>query len=158
MADEIVHRVTVSLKRQFEFAAEFENLPEVKPIHLDEPPPLGTGHGPTAVALLGAAVGNCLAASLKLCLQKARAQTSGLVAQVTAHVKRNEAGRYRVAEIEVELSPEISGEDLGRLTRCEWLFEDFCIVTESVRHGIPVSVRVHAKAEHGWESHAGVEP
>ena len=33
-------------------------------------------------------------------------------------------------------------EDTPRLGRCENLFEDFCIVTQSVRRGIPVNVTV----------------
>jgi hypothetical protein len=32
--------------------------------------------------------------------------------------------------------------ELGGLARCERLFEDYCIVTESVRHGIDVNVSV----------------
>jgi len=36
----------------------------------------------------------------------------------------------------------VGEEDVARLERCASLFEDFCVVTESVRKGIPVNVSV----------------
>jgi hypothetical protein len=36
---------------------------------------------------------------------------------------------------------------MNRLTRCEGLFEDFCIVTESLRRGIPVAVTVKTRQD-----------
>jgi organic hydroperoxide reductase OsmC/OhrA len=61
---------------------------------------------------------------------------------VTTHVARNEAGKFRINAIDVELLPEVVQTDGAKLHRCEGLFEDFCIVTESVRRGIPVNVTV----------------
>lgn len=121
--------------------AEFNDLPGAPSVIFDEPPPLGGGRAPNAAAMLGAAVGNCLAASLAFCLQKARVEVRGLTAHVTTHVVRNDQGRFRIGGIDVELAPEIGtmGQGTGR---CEALFEDFCTVTASVRKGIPVNVRV----------------
>jgi pyruvate kinase len=42
--------------------------------------------------------------------------------------------------IDVELAPFVGGGAGGRLDRCGDLFEDFCTVTASVQHGIPVHV------------------
>ena len=92
--------------------------------------------------MLGAAVGDCLATSLAFCLKKSRIDLNGLAAQVTTHVTRNEQGRFRISGIDVELAPEVADADRSKLDRCEQLFEDFCIVTESVRQGIPVTVSV----------------
>jgi len=142
MAEEIVHRVTVSLAENYEFTASFAQFPDGRPILLDELPPLGEGHGPNATALLAAAIGNCLAASLAFCLRKSRVELRDLKAEVTARVTRNQAGRMRVAGIEVELTPGLDPGQLERLDRCSKLFEDFCVVTASVRQGIPVSVKV----------------
>jgi hypothetical protein len=59
---------------------------------------------------------------------------------VTTHVTRNEKGRFRVSGIDVELTPAFASTEPVRLERCEGLFEDFCTVTASVKHGIPVHV------------------
>jgi hypothetical protein len=70
----------------------------------------------------------------------------GLTANVTTHVAKNEKGRFRISGIDVELLPDMGEADSSRIARCEGLFEDFCIVTESVRQGIPVNVRIDRPA------------
>ena len=92
--------------------------------------------------MLAAAIGDCLAASFAFCLRKVRLEPLDVNAEVVAHVARNEQGRFRIKGIDVELAPEVLEQDRPRLQRCEQLFEDFCIVTESVRRGIPVNVKV----------------
>jgi uncharacterized OsmC-like protein len=149
------HHVTVRLLRDYEFVAEFNDVAGKPVICFDEPPPLGGGSGPNAAAVLRAAVGNCLAASLAFCLRKVRMEVGELTAHVTTHVTRNEEGRFRISSIDVELAPEVHGggiafnlddpnttraADRGRFERCEDLFEDFCTVTASVRYGIPINV------------------
>ena len=101
--------------------------------------------------MLAAAIGNCLAASFAFCLRKARVEPVDLTAAVVARVARNEQGRFRISGIKVELAPEVLESDRPRLERCERLFEDFCIVTESVRRGIPVDVKIVQPAVHGKE-------
>src|SRR6266852_403397 len=140
MSDERTHHVTVKLARGFQFVAEFDGALNGAPITFDEPEPFVTGHGQTAVAVLGAAVGNCLAASLAFCLRRSHFDIADLTADVTTHVTRNEKGRFRVTGIDVELAPVLSGSGALRLDHCEDLFEDFCTVTASVKHGIPVHV------------------
>jgi uncharacterized OsmC-like protein len=146
MAVDTDHHVTVRLARDHEFVAEFPDLPTAPAVLFDEPPPLGGSRGPSAADMLGAAVGNCLAASLKFCLEKVRIDVDNLTANVTTHVIRNERGRFRVGSIDVELTPEVADADPTRFARCEALFEDFCIVTASVRSGITVNVHVNEPA------------
>jgi uncharacterized OsmC-like protein len=141
-ATDRAHHVTVRHAREFEFVAEFNDLPDAQPLHFDEPQPLGHDRAPNAAAVLGAAVGDCLATSLAFCLQKSRIGLHGLTAHVTTHVTRNEQGRFRISGIDVDLAPDVAVADSAKLARCEQLFEDFCIVTESVRQGIPVTVSV----------------
>jgi uncharacterized OsmC-like protein len=140
MPEEKVHHVTVRLARGYEFVAEFNDLPDAPSILFDEPEPLGANRAPSAAAVLGAAIGNCLAASLTFCLRRARMDVQNMTAHVTTHVVKNDKGRYRVREIDVELTPELGSGTASQLDRCEGLFEDFCIVTASVQHGIPVNV------------------
>jgi uncharacterized OsmC-like protein len=139
---EKTHHVTVRLARRYQFTAEFDDGRGSPSILFDEPEPLGDGRAPNAAAVLGAAVGNCLAASLAFCLRKVRLEPDGLTAHVTTHVIRNDQGRFRISGIDVELVPELPSETDGRLARCEELFEDFCTVTASIRQGIPVHVSV----------------
>ena len=140
MADERTHHVSVRLRRGFEFEADFRDLPEAASLQFDEPAPLGRGRAPNAAAVLGAAVGNCLAASFAFCLRKARIEPSELSANVTTHIIRNEQGRHRIGSIDVEIVPQFAETTATRTERCEALFEDFCTVTASVRRGIPVHV------------------
>jgi uncharacterized OsmC-like protein len=139
MSDDRSHHVTLRLARDYEFVAEFNDVPGAPSIRFDEPAPLGGARAPNAAAVLGAAVGNCLAASLTFCLRRARMDLQGMTANVTTHVVRNDRGRFRIDGIDVELEPAV-GADGARLERCSELFEDFCTVTASVQRGIPVRV------------------
>jgi uncharacterized OsmC-like protein len=143
------YNVDLRFVRGYEFVATFPDKDGLPPIVFDEPAPLGEGSGPNAAAVLAAAIGNCLAASLAFCLRKARVEPVDLKAAVVARVARNEHGRFRISGVDVELVPEVLEADRARLERCERLFEDFCIVTESVRRGIQVNVKVVEPAVHG---------
>jgi len=132
----------VQLVDGYRFTATFPDVPGADPITLDEAAPLGTGAGPTPAGLLAAAVGACLPASLTLCLNKAHLDPDAVNAGVTARMGRNDAGRLRIEGIDVELTPCFAGAGEGRFDRCKALYEEFCIVTESVRRGIPVNVHV----------------
>jgi len=145
MSEERTHHITIRLSRGYEFVAEFDDVPGAAPILFDEPPPLGGNHGPNAAAVLGAAVGNCLSASLAFCLRRARIDLQGLTAEVTTHIVRNERGRFRIGSIDVELEPRLGAG--VEIERCQGLFEDFCTVTASVKHGIPVHVSLKRPAE-----------
>lgn len=131
---------TLKLARQdgYRFSVDFD-LSGVPDLLLDEPAPLGAGSGPNASRLLAAAVANCLSASLLFCLNKFKQDPHEVVAHVTGHMVRNEKGRLRVGGFDVEIR---LGETVEPLAHCAEQFEDFCVVTDSVRHGIPVNVRV----------------
>lgn len=136
------------LREGYEMTADFgmEGVPEFL---MDEPAPLGAGHGPNAARVLAAAVGNCLSASLLFCLQKAHIEVPDLETEVDARLVRNEKGRWRIASLGVRIKPHLGAGDDARLARCLDLFEDFCIVTESVRRGIDVDVAVEAQTPAG---------
>jgi organic hydroperoxide reductase OsmC/OhrA len=133
---------TVSLKLLdgYAFRVDFDDSPV--PLQTDEPRPLGRASGPSPSRLLAVAVTNCLASSLLHCLRKSRVDVGGMTANVVASLGRNERGRLRVDHLDVSLDPRIATEQLDRLSRCTDLFEDYCVVTESVRNGIEVRVKV----------------
>lgn len=127
--------------KDYRFEIDFgsENIAR---LHSDENPPLGKGEGPTPAMLVGAAVANCLAASLQFCMSKRRASLDSLEAESEVELYRNEANRWRIKEIRVQLSAVASDANLEALKKCQEVFEDFCIVTESIRQGIPVTLKV----------------
>ena len=55
---------------------------------------------------------------------------------------RNDKGRIRIGRIEVTIRMAEDAATFQHMDRCLAQFEDFCVVTESVRQGIPVQVRV----------------
>lgn len=138
--DEKKFTITMEHKKDFEFLVTFDE--GMGQILLDEPSPLGKNAGPNAARVLSAAIGNCLSASLLFCLQKARVETSGLKSAVTTTIVRNEKGRFRVGGAEVLINVNIGTEAPNRVAQCINLFEDFCIVTQSVRKGVKVDVVV----------------
>ncbi len=132
-------RVTLTRQDGYRFTADW-GMPEAPPGVLDEAPPVGQGAGPNPSRLIASAVAHCLSSSLLFCLEKSRAPARSVTAVATAEIARNERGRWRLARIRVELSPDIPEESRAAFARCQGLFEEFCIVTESVRHGVPVDV------------------
>ena len=76
-------------------------------------------------------------------LQKAKVATSGVSADVDVEIVRSETRRLRVGKVNVTLHTKLAA-DHPAVTSCLGTFEDFCIVTQSVRHGIEVDVRVQS--------------
>lgn len=128
-------------ERDFEFRVRFD-APGVETLLLDEPPPLGGGRGPNAARLIGAAVANCLTSSLLFCMRKFKQTPGPLKATVRGELVRNDKGRMRIGRFDVTIQLADAAVDIGHFDRCLAQFEDFCVVTESVRHGIPVGVHV----------------
>jgi uncharacterized OsmC-like protein len=137
------NEVTVSIELQdgYRFGVDFQ-MDGVQRLVMDEPAPLGTGDGPNASRVLAAAIANCLSASALFCLRKAHVDVRGMRTWATASMTRDEHGRMRVGAVDVQIQPEIAPADAGRIGRCLELFEDYCVVTQSVRAGLPVTVEV----------------
>ena len=133
--------VDLVLEEGYRFRVDFgeERIPDLL---VDETPPLGAGEGPNPVRLLAAAVGDCMSASLKFCLARSRIELRGLHTRVEGTLVRNDAGRLRVGELRVRLEPVVDPEHRERMGRCLEIFEDFCIVGQSVRQGVQLAVEV----------------
>jgi uncharacterized OsmC-like protein len=134
---------SVSMTREKDFVFKVDFGLENFDFTMDEPTPVGGDTGPNASKVLAAAMGNCLTASLMFCLNKARAEVGGIETNVQGKMRRNEKGRWRITEINVEISPEINLDEFSsQYDRCYKLFEDFCIVSKSIEEGIPINVEV----------------
>ena len=65
--------------------------------------------------------------------------------KVHATLARNETGKWRVQSLRVNIKADpINEADRERMRRCVEIFEDFCVVTQSVRKGIDVQVAVQS--------------
>ena len=111
-------------------------------LHTDEPAPLGGDSGPNPSRLLLAAVANCLSASLLFALRKFHNAPGRLVTHATATMGRNAERRLRVERIEATVTLPDEPASYQQLDRILAQFEQFCVVTESVRHGVDIEVSV----------------
>lgn len=136
-------RFTIELTQQtdYRFEVRFDD-PSIPPLLTDEPSPLGGGRGPNPARLLGAAVANCLAASLLFAMRKFGNRPDPVRASATVSLVRNAASRLRIGRIGVDLHLGVRAAELKSVERVLSQFEEFCIVTQSVRAGIAVDVRV----------------
>ena len=136
-------RFTIRLQQQegFQIRASFD-WKRVPDLLMDEPPPLGEQQGPNASRMLAAAAADCLAASLLYCVFKEEPPENCLRAEATCVMVRNERKRLRIGAIEVKLIVTEAVTVSPRFARCKELFEDFCVVSASIRQGIPMRVSV----------------
>ncbi|MCC6202611.1 MAG: OsmC family protein [Gammaproteobacteria bacterium] len=114
----------------------------LEPLLTDEPPPLGAGAGPNPSELLLAGIANCLSASLLFALRKFKNQPGPLRTEISATPERNAEGRLRIPKARVTLQLADGQEAYQHLDRILAQFENFCVVTQSVRDGIDVEVTV----------------
>lgn len=138
---ETTFRVELRQQEDYRFTVRFDQA-GVPALTTDEPPPLGRDAGPNPPRLLGVAVANCLAASLLFALRKYGNEPGPLRAVASVSVKRNDQGRLRIPGIDVRLHLGVPWAALKHANRAIAQFEDFCVVTQSVRGGIPISVQV----------------
>lgn len=134
-------RVELVQQSDYRFEARFDD-PMIPVLLTDEVPPLGSNAGPSPVRLLAVAVANCLAASLLFSARKFKNDPGSLRAVATAQMVRNPQHRLRVGRIGVDLHLGVNASAIPMLNRILSQFEDFCVVTQSVRQAFPVAVRV----------------
>jgi uncharacterized OsmC-like protein len=135
--EEETFKVSMEMEGGYRFRIDMNSAQE---IFMDEPKPLGSGDYPNAGKFLAAAVGNCLCESLSFCVRRTHTEMLSIRAEVFSKMERNERGRLRITHIKVNIHPELS--DPSKLKLCQEIFEDFCIVSQSVKAGIPVDVDI----------------
>jgi uncharacterized OsmC-like protein len=136
---------SLTLRDGYAFTVDFGDA-GIPPMTIDETPPLGRNEGPNPSRVLASAIAGCLGASLLFCLRKARIDVGGLRADVHVTNGRSAAGRLRVKQVAVRLAPEVPAGQVERMARCLEIFEEFCVVTQSVRDGIDIKVSVETTA------------
>ena len=83
-----------------------------------------------------------MSSSLIYCLKKARITIKKLETTVTTNLFRNENGKLRIRSIDIQINLKVNEEDKTRVPRCLQIFEDYCTVTQSIRKGIEVNVKI----------------
>ena len=87
--------VEMTRESDFRFSIDF-GVDGMDPFYMDEPEPVGKNTGPNAGKMVGAALANCLAASLMFCLQKSRVEVQGMKSTARVVLVRNDKGRWRI--------------------------------------------------------------
>jgi len=106
--------------------------------------------GPNPSRMLALGVLGCLSASFIFCLQKRDFKVDDFRGEAEVTIARNEKGFLRIKQIDVNIKPKIEDPDaLKRAKQClkgvndgVSFFEQYCIVTQSVRSGIKVNVNI----------------
>jgi uncharacterized OsmC-like protein len=137
------YEFTIDMEQMEDYAFRVRfDKEQFPPLDMDEPVPLGKDSGPNASRVLAAAIGNCLSASLLFCARKGRVKIGPIRTKITVRTARNERKRLRIVGVHVEIDPQVAEPDRQQALRCLDLFEDYCVVTQSIRQGIPVEVSV----------------
>lgn len=98
---------------------------------------------PNASRILTAAITNCLCASFTFCASKSKTPVKELEAEAQCITDRNAERYWRIQKIEVKIIPTFEEEaPEKRKERCIELFQNYCIVSESVKQGIDIKVNV----------------
>ena len=142
MSETNTFSLSLELLENFEFKVDFD---EYGYIITDEPPPLGKGEGPNPARLVGAAVANCLCASLLFALKKKKQWLPYLRADVKGEIAKVD-GFWRIVQINVDIQADTAEVDTELLNTAVQQFENFCIVTQSIRRGIPIHVELKSKS------------
>ena len=141
MSETQAFTLTLTQESDYVFRIEFDDT-AIPALHTDESAPLGNDSGPNPSRMLVAAVANCLSASLLFSLRKYKNTPGTIVTRARATLDRNEQKRLRVTHIDVVIELPDAAADYAQIERLLQQFENFCVVTESVRHGVAVDVSV----------------
>lgn len=145
--DKMEYKIQARRESDYQFTIDFglENVPSLL---VDEDPPLGNADGPDPSRLLAAAVSHCMASSFLFCMGKSKATVGKVEIQTNIKFGRNENGRLRIMGIELSIDAEISEDERSKLERCRGIFENFCTVSQSIRGGIPIDVKIAEKTNY----------
>ncbi len=142
-SDEDKNEFTIDIERleDYKFRVEFDKDSMGELLTDESEEAGGDEEGPNPTRLLAASTLNCLMASLTFCLDKKRVDLKSLKGSVTGIIERVE-GRLRITKLEASIRPEVNIGDKEKLEKCLDIFEDYCVVTQSIRNGIDVEVEV----------------
>ncbi|MFX1532097.1 MAG: OsmC family protein [Promethearchaeota archaeon] len=144
MSNELKSKVGLHQEEEMIFKCDLGNL-RMDNLYIDESNKKKNEKiGPSPTKLLGLSVLGCLAASFSFCLQKKDFSLSELEGKAEVTIARNEKAFWRVKKIDIELNPKINTPDMRkRADQCRKFFEQYCIISESLRTGFEVNVKLN---------------
>jgi len=144
MSEEMKTKVGLSLEQEMIFSCDLGDM-KVKDCYVDDTNKDEVDMlGPNPTRMLGLALLGCLSASFIFCLKKRNLTLDDLKAEAELTIARNKKGFWRVKKIDVDIDIKISDPDTRkRADQCRKMFEEYCIVTQAVREGIDVEVKVN---------------
>lgn len=134
--------VTLKLEQEEAYRFRIEFSSETSAILTDEPAPLGAAAGPSPVELLVSAVASCLTDSLIFALNKFKQPSEGIRTEASGELGRNADNRLRVTRVNVTIHLGHAQAQIERLERILGQFDQFCTVSQSVAHCLPVHLTV----------------
>ena len=143
MSNEKKINVGLALQEEMIFKCDLGST-KMNDLYIDERHVKGVDKiGPDPARLLGLAVLGCLEASFEFCMQKKNFKLNELRGKAEVLMKKNEKGFWRVKKINIEINPTIENPEMRkRADQCKKMFEQYCIVTQSVREGIEINVNL----------------
>lgn len=144
MSEELNTKVGISLEEDMIFKCDLGNL-KVKDCYIDETNKEEVDMlGPNPSRLLGLAILGCLSASFIFCFKKRNFKLDDLKAEAEVKIARNEKGFLRIKKIDVRINALINDPEVyKRAEQCRKMYENYCLVTQSVREGIEVNVNLN---------------
>ncbi|MFX1419013.1 MAG: OsmC family protein [Promethearchaeota archaeon] len=143
MINEYSSEVGIKLEEEMIFKCDLGQI-QMNDLFIDEQHKKSADKiGPNPAKLLALSVLGCLAASFTFCLQKKNFSLSNLDGKAIIISKRNEKGYWRLKKIDIILNPKIDNHELRkRVDQCINFFEQYCIISESIRNGIDIDVKI----------------
>ena len=145
MSEEIKKvNVNITLEKEMIFKCELGDI-KVEECYIDETNKDEVNMlGPNPSRLVGLAVLGCLSSSFIFCLKKRDFTLDNLKAEAEVIIGRNEKGFWRVKKINVNIDVKIDDpETRKRADQCRKMFEQYCLVTQAIREGIDVELKMN---------------
>jgi uncharacterized OsmC-like protein len=143
MSIELNSEVGLKQKEEMIFKCDLGNL-NMQDLYIDEKHKKNKDKvGPSPVKLFALSVLACLAASFIFCIQKKNLSLSDLEAKAETKIARNDKGFWRIKKIDICLIPKTNNLTIRkRINQCTKFFKNYCIISESVRKGIDIDIKI----------------
>jgi uncharacterized OsmC-like protein len=144
LPDEYKFEVGISLEKEMIFKCDYGQI-NMSDLFIDEQHKKSKEKiGPNPSKLLALSVLGCISASFAFCLQKKNFSLSDFEGKAFIISRRNEKGLWRIKKIKIELHPKIDTPKMReRADQCQKFFEQFCIISESIKEGIDIETNLN---------------